>query len=172
MNDILAKWVEAVHRQALFSSDWLCVSEQNTTKFCPLGLLCDISTIGKWVKVYKPGFISLPVTDPAYPWTYVPTNTVDIDPKTLYGTSVLPREVQELIKFGTAVGSFKLTELSAATRTLLTSKLKAIPEFLSIIEISTICTTLEIPVVIEGIIRDNPPSLYTPFPSIHATTTE
>ncbi len=171
MNATLTRWIDALHKQELFSSDWLCVIENGTSTFCPLGVLCDISNLGRWVKVDKPMITGLTASDAAYPWTYIPTDIIDIDTKTLYGTTLLPKEVQQLVQFSTATGIFKVSEISAPTRTLLVSKLKRVPEFLSIVEISSLCTRLEIPIVIESILNTDPPSLHNPFPS-HATTTE
>ena len=172
MNAILTKWIEAIHKQELFSSDWLCIIENDVPTFCPLGVLCDISNLGRWVKVDKPTITGLSSPDTAYPWTYVPTDIIDIDNKTLYGTTVLPKEVQQLVHFGTATGTFKLDEISESTKTLLTSKLKGTPEFLSIVEITSLCTPLEIPIVIESLVNTNPPSLYNPFPTVTINATK
>ena len=171
MNETLTRWIDALNKQELFSSDWLCVVENGTSTFCPLGVLCDISNLGQWVKVDKPMITGLVASDDTYPWTYVPTDVTDIDTKTLYGTTLLPKEVQQLVQFSTATGIFKINEINESTKALLVSKLKRVPEFLSIVEISTLCTRLEIPIVIASILHTDPPSLHNPFPP-HATATE
>lgn len=161
MNSILSAWINALHSHSAYSTEWLKAGQ--TGQFCPLGLLCDVSNLGTWLQVAKPNMINLETTDPYYPLTYV-TDSDDINTETLYGTSILPARVQEAVQFGTAVGTFLVQELSAPVQTLLTSKLKNTPEYMSITNVASVCNAKEIPLVIESILRTNPPSLYTPFP--------
>lgn len=173
MNSILSAWISALYNHSSYNSEWLKAGQ--TGQFCPLGLLCDVSNLGTWTQVYKPTMINLELTDPYYPLTYV-TDSDDVNTETLYGTSILPSRVREAVQFSTAVGTFLVKELSTPVQTLLTSKLKNTPEYMSITNIASICTAKEIPLVIESILRTNPPSLYTPFPqpddSAKATNTK
>lgn len=158
MNILFTKWLDALKRETSFSPRWLNTS----TKMCPLGVLCDVSSIGTWEKINK-SIIDIPFDKPDYPLTYVTNNDQHTDTESLKGTTVLPIEVQELVGFGTSVGTFKIEELSDLIQVLLKSNLKEVPEHLSIADLPNICAPQQIPLVIESILTTNPPSLLVPL---------
>lgn len=157
MNILFTKWLDALKKETSFSPKWLNTS----TKMCPLGVLCDVSSMGTWEKLNK-SVIDISFDKPYYPLTYVTHPDQRTDPESLRGTTILPIEVQELVGFGTSIGTFKVEEISDISKLLLESNLKEIPEHLSIAHLPNICTPQQIPLIIESIITTNPPSLLSP----------
>lgn len=157
---LLHIWLEALHKQTQFTRKWMCVMTQHGTQiFCPLGILCNVSDTGYWQTIVKPEIVIEGAPPEGFPMTYVtPSNGTNI--VTLYGTTQLPNTVQELVSFGTSVGTFKVEDIPTSLRNQITKYLLRQPELLSLADLTHILPLDQLADTITAVIEANPSSLY------------